>query len=303
MKYHIRQKENYAEGLRRIAYEFAQEAQGLALQVNHDREEAVHEVRKLCKRQRALIRLFRPYAEDRYREENACFRDASKTLSSVRDATAMIECYDKMMSEAPGILDRRQFSPIRKALNDHREAQLLGPREQQDVLNRFADSMEQACERIAAWEFPVNDLSVVLDGFLKTYKRGRKAMRRAGEEPSVENYHEWRKRVKYHRYHLRNLRKVWKPVMKAQRKQVKKLSTLLGDDHDIAVLAGFVRENLQGRLDPDAMLAFDKLAASQSNALRAEAHILGARVYAEKPKHLGRRIAAWDNALAASRTA
>lgn len=303
MKYHIRKKEDYAEGLRRLAHEMASLARTEAIESTRDQEETIHEVRKLCKRERAVFRLFRPHDEKRYQEENAWFRDASRTLSSLRDATAMIECYDKMMSEAPTTLDRRQFSPIRKALNDHREEQLPGPREQQDVLNRFAESMEKACERIAAWEFPVNDLSLVLDGFLKTYKRGRKAMRQAGEEPSVENYHEWRKRVKYHRYHLRNLRKVWKPVMKAQRKQVKKLSNLLGDDHDIAVLAGFVRENLQGRLDPDAMLAFDELAASQSNALRAEAHILGARVYAEKPKHLGRRITAWDNALAASRGA
>lgn len=301
MKYHIRKKEDYADGLRRVAHDMASLARTEAIDPGRDQEKVIHEVRKVCKRERAVLRLFRPHDEEMYQEENAWFRDAAGKLSSLRDATAMIECYDKMMSEAPTTLDRRKFSPIRRALNDHRDDKLPGPRKQQEVLNGFAGSMEKACERIAAWEFPRNDLSIVLDGFLKTYKRGRKAMRQAGNEPSVGNYHEWRKRVKYHRYQLRNLRKVWKPLMNAQHKQVKKLSSLLGDDHDIAVLAAFVRENLRGRLDADAMLAFDELAAAQSNALRAEAHILGARVYAEKPKHLGRKIVAWNNALAVSR--
>lgn len=301
MNDHIRKKEDYAEGLRRVAHEIAGLARSEAIEPTHDQEAAIHEVRKSCKRGRALVRLFRPHDEETYQIENACFRNAARKLSSLRDAAAMLECYDKMMNLAPAKLDKRKFAPIRRALNDHREEKLSGSEEQRQALNQFADSMNQACERIVAWEFSINDFSIVLDGFLKTYRRGRKAMRKAETEPSVEHYHEWRKRVKYHRYHLHTIRKIWKPIMKSQRKQVNKLSNLLGDDHDIAILTGFIRDHLQGRLAPDALLAFDDLASSQSNALRTEAHMLGARIYAEKPKHLSLKLQQWDKALAVAR--
>jgi len=296
MKYHIRQKENYAEGLRRIAYEFAQEAQGLALQGNQDREEAVHEVRKLCKRQRALIRLFRPYAEERYQEENACFRDASKTLSSVRDATAMIECYEQLLEAVPDSVDRRQFHPIMRELQAHRDQTAQNPEEVDDRLQAFAKTMGKAMDRIASWTFPTSGVEIVLDGFIKTYRRGRNAMEKAEAEPTVENYHDWRKRVKYHRYHLRTVRKLWKPVIKARRKEVKTLSDYLGDDHDLSVLQEFVDEHLAHRLDTDAMMHFKQIISAESDRLRSASHPLGLRVFGMKPKHLTRTLAVWDEA-------
>jgi CHAD domain-containing protein len=68
-------------------------------------------------------------------------------------------------------------------------------------------------------------------------------MSACGKHPTVENFHEWRKRVKYYRYQLKLLRDFWKPVMEALRREAVKLSDDLGDDHDLAVLVEYLGEN------------------------------------------------------------
>ena len=60
-------------------------------------------------------------------------------------------------------------------------------------------------------------------------------MRQAREDPTAEAMHEWRKRVKYHSYHLRLLEPVWPAMLKAQVGAAKRLEELLGDHHDLDV--------------------------------------------------------------------
>jgi hypothetical protein len=66
--------------------------------------------------------------------------------------------------------------------------------------------------------------------------------------------------------------------MKAQAKEAKRLSKLLGEDHDLAVLAAEVD-------DPQL---HDMIATRRADLL-AQARDLGRRVYAERPKHFARR--------------
>ena len=91
-------------------------------------------------------------------------------------------------------------------------------------------------DRLPSW--PLDDLGFddLAPGFRRAYRRGRKAMRALDHAPSDEGFHEWRKRVKDHRYHLELLRDLWPAQMKARRGEVKALGELLGDEHDLTVL-------------------------------------------------------------------
>jgi hypothetical protein len=70
--------------------------------------------------------------------------------------------------------------------------------------------------------------------------------------------------------------------------QAHDLADLLGDHHDLAVLA----EDLRTRdvLDPDAIRA---LIGRRQDELLRRARAIGARLYAEKPKAVGKRLAAY----------
>jgi len=123
-------------------------------------------------------------------------------------------------------------------------------------------------------------------------------MATAYASPSVEAFHDWRKRAKYLRYHLRLLRPTWPAVLKRARSQIKTLADRLGDDHDLAVLAETLPLALKGDSDPARNQIFTALVAQRCAEQRDEARWLGLRVYAERPKAFARRLGAyWDAAL------
>ena len=68
-------------------------------------------------------------------------------------------------------------------------------------------------------------------------------------------------------------------VLKAEAKESKRLSEVLGDDHDLAVLAGHVS-------DPELL----ELIGYRRAELLERASELGRLVYAEKPKAYRRRL-------------
>jgi hypothetical protein len=79
-------------------------------------------------------------------------------------------------------------------------------------------------------------------------------------------------------YHHTLLRDLWPPVMTATGDQAHDLSDLLGHDHDLAMLAGWMREHV-----PGADAEFYEAVERRRGELQTEAFALGARVYGEKP--------------------
>ena len=113
------------------------------------------------------------------------------------------------------------------------------------------------------------------------------------KKAAMEDFHEWRKRVKYHWYHCRLLKNIYKPLMKARRDEAKRLADLLGDDHDLSMLDLLLTEQAQDFPDPSEADAFREVLHESQQKLRGEAFIVGEPLFAEKPKHLGRRFEAW----------
>ena len=57
-------------------------------------------------------------------------------------------------------------------------------------------TIDDALARTTTWTFERDGFDALSPGLRRIYRRGRKAMRAAREDPSAENLHEWRKRVK-----------------------------------------------------------------------------------------------------------
>ena len=130
--------------------------------------------------------------------------------------------------------------------------------------------------------------SAIGSGLVRSYRQGRQAFARAQYQPSSEDLHAWRKRVKDLWYHERLLAPVCGPAVRGQAKDAHRSADLLGDDHDL----GMLREALTGgrveaAVDLDAVVA---LIDHRRAELQSEAAHVGTRVYAEKPKAFGRRM-------------
>src|SRR5262249_41582496 len=104
------------------------------------------------------------------------------------------------------------------------------------VLNEAAAALSKASKRVKTWPLRTDGYDAIRPGLRATYRAGRKALARARKDPGAQTYHELRKRVKDHWYHMRLLENLWSDVISAYEKSLKDLETWLGDDHNLAVL-------------------------------------------------------------------
>ena len=248
-------------------------------------DRAVHEARKDMKKLRSLLRLVRSGTEGRVRtRENEALRDVGRSLSGVRDADVMLATLGDLEESFPGDLPAEVVAPLRQQLEAHRSGITVEGTETAELeLARIRD-------RVRTWTPPGDDFAVVRDGLERAYRRGRRALRAAREDPTAENLHEWRKRVKDHWYNLTVLRDVWPPVMEPLADAAHQLSERLGEDHDLQVLLDFARSHAPGLDGADRLAALADVIAPRREELRAEAFALGERLYAERPRAFASRV-------------
>src|SRR5262249_55120991 len=111
-------------------------------------------------------------------------------------------------------------------------------------------------------------------------------------------FHEWRKGTQQHWRHMLLLTRAWPATLAARASEARALSQALGDDHDLAMLAAFLRSEACTRLGEDAAV-IERLAPRRQQELREKAHPMGLRLYAESPKAVAHAIGAyWDAAVA-----
>jgi CHAD domain-containing protein len=142
--------------------------------------------------------------------------------------------------------------------------------------------------RVPAWPLDGCGLGDLRTGAARTYSDGVVAWRAARGTDDVDLLHDWRKRVKDLWYQHRLLRDAWPVVLTAFSDAADALGELLGDEHDLAVLA----ERLDGlELPPAADVeVLAELIGERRAQLRAEAFALGERLYAERPAAYERRL-------------
>lgn len=290
MPFHLLAKETVEDGIKRIANEEIAQAIKDIDNRRLKRTEAIHEVRKSCKKIRAVLRLVRPQFEETYQFENVWFRDTAKGLATLRDAEAVIETYDSLVENFSDQIDRRAFASVRRTLTLRRKQITEETGDLDERLEEFRARLQKAADRVADWNLKTKEFDGIEAGLVATYRRARKTMTAASDDPTAENFHEWRKQAKYHGYHMRLLRELWKPIMRLLRKEVDELSDLLGDDHNLAVFYKTLLESPDKYGDKRDIQALLGLIDRRSAELRVEAKTLGARIFVEKPNAFGRRF-------------
>lgn len=293
MSYRLKEHESVQAGIRRIAREQIEKALAEIDDPQLDRHETVHQVRKRCKKIRGLLRLIRPAASNVYQRENVAFRDAARRLSYVRDAHALVETSDDLKSTFADQLDTARFDAMRRALLTRRDRITQDEGKLEKQLRNVRQQMVKANERTGSWSLEAKGFDALEQGLAKTYGRSRKAMQAAYGDPTPDHFHEWRKRVKYHCYHLRILELVWKKTVKKQRREAERLGQMLGDDHNLAVLAGLLQSEPKTYGKPRDVQALLALLEARRAELQTLAQPLGERLFAETKQAFAKRFRAY----------
>ena len=285
--------------LKRVVAEQAEKALASLTNRPEGLHAAVHDMRKRAKKIRACFRLARPALGKAYKRENARYRDAAGELSALRDAAAMVEMADVLRDLPEEELDPDLLDRLEKGLAKRRDTAVKRLGNTVAAIDRARKALEKGVAALPDIALPADGFDTLEGGFRKSYSRARGGFAACREDPSDAEIHEWRKRTKYHWYHLRLLRDVWPDAIKARRDLTKHLADLLGDERDLMLLARTIEADGKLLPEPEAWELLSRIARARQR-LRAEALTAGAKLMTEKPGALCRRVAACWNAEAAA---
>jgi CHAD domain-containing protein len=286
--------------LRRVAR--GEVAAALAAFELDDPQETVHVVRQHSKKLRALLRLVRLAAPERSRRASAEIRDTARRLAGLRDATVALETFDDLAradgaaasdADATKVEDDRlaAWDAVRCGFERRRDAQLRT--ELDPVVAVVRAELETLHDRIGAWDVEGTGFDVLAAGLGRTHRRCRERMEVALRAPGTPAFHAWRKAAKDHRYHLELLHELWPAVLGAQEDELHRLTDLLGEDHDLAVLRGDLHAEPEAYGGPAAVAVVTAVLDPARARRQHGAATLGRRCVAEPTDVLVARLHAW----------
>ncbi|HSC85983.1 MAG TPA: CHAD domain-containing protein [Polyangiaceae bacterium] len=197
----------------------------------------VHETRKSIKRLRALLRLVERPLRRAYHELDGELRGVAQNLASSREAGAALEALNALAERA--VEERRHaYDRARLALSLH------GPRPTvvRGLLVDARTRLGKVRERILAWPELASGFELLERGYRRSYRRCRRTLRRALGRGRLEDFHELRKAIKAHQHQLNYLSALDTAEFDARRATTAALSQMLGDHHDLGLLAHQLEE-------------------------------------------------------------
>lgn len=280
LAYSFERHETVAVGVGRIIGELTWTTTTQLYPSHPQHQDWVHNTRTRYKRVRSLLRLVRDSLGDEvYRAELDRIREASGMLSRLRDAEVLVQTADLL---AEHIAEDDSLARLCQWLGERYRNIANIETNIQQLLLATAREMDELTLRSANWQLP-DDYDEPVRQFTRGYKRGQRQMGVALAQGDDEAFHDWRKRVKDHYYHWGLFDMAWQPAMSLRAEEIKTLSDLLGEDHDIAVLCEVLAAETGAPELSQRLL--DEVRRYQQD-LRDRSKALAQRIYNDEPDAL-----------------
>lgn len=292
MSYQLQERESLSSGIKRIVREQIDSAiEELSQVSDENRDKTIHSVPKKLKQIRAIVRLVRnELGKDVYKQENYCFRDVGRRLSALRDAQVLLNTLQQLKQNFAELIHQKAFVDLEQHLVQQHHLIKAQMFEQDDAVSEILTTLKQARERVNNWSLSSDRWSILSDGLQRIYQNGYQACQTFLEQQAtVEDLHDWRKRVKDLWYQLKILRPIWFDVTEEWENQTHLLANYLGDDHDLAVLDCFISQQNEVLASAEKEV-LKSLINSQRQQLQLSAQWLGQKIYVEQPKVFVKRL-------------
>lgn len=251
-------------------------------------QDAIHEARKAIKRARAGLRLLRAQlGKDSFERENAALRQCALSLAQTRDTQAMLATLNSLLERHPKKLVK---APV-LALQAQLYGELASVSSAQQSRPQALAQLRQAHERLRVWRPSEAEPKPIEGEFERIYERARKKLKAARKHPDIGKMHDLRKRVKDLRYSAEMLSAQGALLAGEEHyalrliENSRRVSDLIGEEHDLALLAERVRAQPKG--ERKAILRqIDK----RQRRLRTRALLRAQRIFRRSPRAAKRAL-------------
>ena len=239
----------------------------------------VHDLRTALKKAKALLWLAEPLLGKRGRRQRKKLAAVARRVGTVRDAAAVVETFDRLARRGG-----RAASELRKRLSARRREAEQSPQTDRE-LRRASEVLRSSRRRAKGLLGRGDERHALAIGFTNEYRRARTAMNGARRRDTPEAFHDWRKTVKTHAYHVEVLTRAGMKELRPRAAPLGALGETLGAAHDLTLLEASLRAD---GTTHSALLA--KVQARR-RSLDAEALALGRRLFDKPPSAMGRLVA------------
>lgn len=149
----------------------------------------------------------------------------------------MLTAFDQLTEHYADQLAADAFAELRKPLISTWRKQQS---DKNEAIADVAQMLRSARSRVADWPTCDDGFFALRQGLTRSYTQGRMGMAHVQKQSSVENLHEWRKRVKDIGYQVRLLNPIWPRMLDDMADELERLADYLSDDHDLAILRRMV---------------------------------------------------------------
>jgi CHAD domain-containing protein len=304
MAFRIKADEPIAKALPRLAKgQLVRSVEALTGLPMESTDEVIHDVRKRLKRVKAVLQLARPFLPEKlYRKTRSNVQAASQPLGPLRNAVVLLETILSLV-ERFGLGDHPEaLDSIREVLQaeiDETRDQVL---KHGRALANAIQSLEKAIASCRDWDLRVDDRKLIPKAWVQVYRRARRVNRRCLGEPTVEDWHDLRKRVKDCLHAFELLLPLKTGYFQDRVASTAQLSQDLGDLHDLDMLE-LKLETLSERLPPGVASPFLSMLEQRRGEVIREIRETGQDFFADNPRACAEIIAsAWKNGRTESRS-
>jgi CHAD domain-containing protein len=250
-------------------------------------DEAIHDARRRLKKIRAVIRLVRPVMDTSCRAVDSDLRRVTHMLAPIADGQGVIVTLDEIARHYRNTLPRKTVASIRSHLIE-REGRIDSEAQAARVLQEATTTLRAEHRRVKRWRLKAEGFRAIAPGLKDSVRRARNAMIAAWTHPTGAHYHAWRCHVKDHWFHVRLLEARCGDHLLRDQRRLEALDGALGEYHNVLLLRDVLLTD--SSLSRQEFAQCLRVLARYQRLLRLHAHLLGTRIYSEKPRRFVRRV-------------
>ena len=198
-------------------------------------EKAVHDVRVLMKKSRAVLKLVAPQRDNTYSDKDiASLREVGRIMCSWRETSVQRKTLKELRKKYPEIFSELHENVILTLLLEKHEPETELTEELKSVLEQIDTLLNKTGYRIRFESMKMINPQLLLKELEFTYNMVADIYLTCRNNPKPEKLHEFRKKAKDFLYQLYIFRPLNSPVIKALEKELDSLTQNLGKFNDIS---------------------------------------------------------------------